>query len=64
MNERRFCVDYRKFISVTKMDVYPLPRINDKLYSLAEAHIFSALDLASGFWQVEVDKASQERQLL
>ena len=46
------------------MDVYPLPRINDMLYSLAEACIFSVLDLTSGFWQVEVDKASQETQLL
>ena len=59
--ETRFCVDYRKLNSVTKMDVYPLPRIDDMLDSLAEARVFSALDLASGFWQVEVDKASQEK---
>ena len=30
-------------------------------YSLSEARVFSTLDLPSGFWQVEVDKASQEK---
>ena len=32
--ETRFCVDYRKLNSVTKMNVYPLHRIDDKLDSL------------------------------
>ena len=57
----RCCVDYRRLNSVTKMDVYPLPRIDDMLDSLSEARKFSMLDLASGFWQVEADKASQEK---
>ena len=43
------------------MDVYPLPRIDDMLDSLSEARVFSTLDLASGFWQVEVERASQEK---
>ena len=43
------------------MDVYPLPRIDDMLDSLSEAYVFSTLDLASGFWQVEVEETSQEK---
>ena len=43
------------------MNVYPLPRIDDMLDSLSEACMFSTLDLASGFWQVEVEEPSHEK---
>ena len=32
-----------------------MPRIDDTLDSLGDASYFTALDLASGYWQVEVD---------
>ena len=57
----RFCVDYRRLNSLTKMDVYPLPRIDDSLDLLAETQFFSSLDLASGYWQVGMDEESQEK---
>ncbi|GFU44135.1 hypothetical protein TNCV_4952961 [Trichonephila clavipes] len=41
----RFCVDYRKLNSVTKKDVYPLPRIDDTLDCLKGAKFFSSMDL-------------------
>ncbi|GFU62993.1 hypothetical protein TNCV_29061 [Trichonephila clavipes] len=44
----RFCVDYRKLNSVTKKDVYPLPRIDDTLDCLKGAKYFSSMDLRSG----------------
>ena len=52
----RLCIDYRKLNDVTRKDPYPLPRIDDTLDALRGLQYFSALDLYSGYWQVEMDK--------
>jgi len=57
----RFCVDYRRLNSVTKMDTFPLPRIDDSLDLLANTAYFSTLDLASGYWQVAMSAESREK---
>ena len=54
----RFCVDYRRPNSVTRMDVFPLPHVDDTLDMLSQTQFFSTLDLAAGYWQVGMDKAS------
>ena len=42
-------------------DAYPLPRIDETLKALAGAQMFSTLDLASGYWQVEVQEGDKEK---
>ncbi len=57
----RFCVDYRRLNSVTRKDVYPLPRVDDILAALGGTKYFSTLDLASGYWQVEMTEDARSK---
>jgi hypothetical protein len=57
----RFCVDYRELNSITTKDAYPLPRIDDMLDSFGKAQWFTSLDLASGYWQVEMEPADRPK---
>lgn len=57
----RFCVDLRAVNSVTQSLPHPLPRIDDALDSLTGARIFSTLDMASGYWQVELAEEDKEK---
>ena len=54
----RFCIDYRKLNSISKKDVYPLPRIDDILDTLGGMKFFSSVDLAAGYWQIGMDAES------
>ena len=51
----RFCVDYRKLNSITQKDVFHLPLVDDILDTLSGTEFFTSLDLASGYWQIELD---------
>ncbi|UYV71114.1 hypothetical protein LAZ67_8001791, partial [Cordylochernes scorpioides] len=57
----RFCVDYRKLNNVTVKDVYPIPRIDEVMDTLQGSTYFSAIDLRSGYWQVEVEERDKEK---
>lgn len=54
--EPRFCVDYRPVNEVTKENPFPLPRMDDLLYGMNGATVFSTLDAQKGFWQIRMGK--------
>ena len=53
---KRFCVDYRKINQITIPDAHPLPRIDDMLEQFETAKWFTSIDLASGYWQIAMEK--------
>lgn len=57
----RLCVDYRKLNEITVKDAYQLPHISDIFDVLGGAKWFSTLDLASGYWQLEIDEHDKQK---
>lgn len=50
----RIVIDFRKLNEKTIDDKYPIPNISDVLDKLGNCQYFTTLDLASGFYQVEM----------
>ena len=57
----RFCVDYRRLNSVSQVDAYPMPRIDELIDCLGKAKYISTLDLARGYWQVPMAEESRHK---
>ena len=54
---KRMCIDYRVLNSMTVADAYPMPRIDDILYSLSGCRFFSKLDAKSAYHCIKVADA-------
>lgn len=48
--ELRPCVDYRKLNSVTKIENYLLPNIEDRIEKMSAVKYTTVLDLKKGYW--------------
>lgn len=57
----RFVVDYRDLNRVTRIDPYPLPNILETLSELGSARFFTVVDMASGYWQIEMHEHDKEK---
>ncbi|GBG62088.1 hypothetical protein CBR_g28564 [Chara braunii] len=57
----RMSIDYRDLNRITRKNAYPLPRIDDLLDAAGGCKVFSKIDLKSGYHQIEVDPANQQK---
>lgn len=56
----RLCGDYKVTVNpVTKLDAYPLPKIDELFTSIAGGKLFSKLDLAHAYQQLELEDDSK-----
>ena len=57
----RVCVDYRKLNAATVTDAFPLPFTDDVLDAMAGHEVYSFLDGFSGYNQIRIHPADQEK---
>ncbi|GET60986.1 RNA-directed DNA polymerase homolog [Rhizophagus irregularis DAOM 181602=DAOM 197198] len=60
-NIRRDNTRIIKINQMTITDAYPLPRIDDLLEKFRVAKWFTTIDLASGYWQIEMKEEDKEK---
>ncbi|UYV63206.1 K02A2.6-like [Cordylochernes scorpioides] len=58
---QRMCIDYRKLNAITIDDKQPLPYIQDMFDRLHNAKYFTTLDIAWGYWHVEMHPDSVKK---
>ena len=56
----RICVDYRQLNQVTKLDAYPMPRIEELLDKVGNAEFRTTLDLANAYRQVPMHEEDKD----
>ncbi|UYV63691.1 hypothetical protein LAZ67_2005321, partial [Cordylochernes scorpioides] len=58
---KRMCIDYRRLNEITLDYRQPLPHIQDMFDRLHGSRFFSTLDVAWGYWQIEMDPQSIQK---
>ena len=57
----RLCVDYQQLNVGSRVDAYPMPRIDDLINQIGPGKCISTLDLTKGHWQVPVAERDQPK---
>ena len=58
--ELQLFTDFRKLNSVTKTDMFPIPRIDDCIDKVGKAKYVTKIDLLKGFYQVPLTERAKE----
>ena len=58
---KRFVIDFRNLNKNTIPDTYPLPDVNEMIDACLNCNYFTQLDLASGYWCLEVHEDDREK---
>ena len=58
---KRFCVNYTPLNRITTFVGEPMPNVDTLLDCIRGARFFTALDLASGYWQIQMNPADCEK---
>lgn len=58
----RFTVDLRPINKFTVKQQYPMPNLENELTKLNKASCFAKFDLSLGYWQIPLERSSQESQ--
>ena len=57
----RICGDFRMTLNpVSKLDRYPIPKVEDLFASLKKGKLFTKLDLSSAYQQLTLDAESRK----
>lgn len=57
----RLTIDYRELNHCTKVDNWPMPRIDEILDKLANAKVFSRLDMRKGYYQIMLKEEDRHK---
>jgi len=57
----RLCLDFRQLNRITERQAFPMPSIEGMLDALHGAKFFSSIDLGNAYYQVQLDRESQEK---
>lgn len=58
--QARICVDLKELNKAVKRERFILPTLEEMITQLNGSAVFSLTDVASGFWQIVLDKDSQK----